>query len=273
MERSGGKRRLRKIDAFKLSLLALILTGAAASEKTPLSEREMIESPKPNATLPTPTGTPLSEIIPTEVINRNTATSTKLPPQKTISSLQIESVKFKNRLIINTETPTPEKTEPEFIKYYDDIPSLANFIKEVSGGAGNQLKGVWAEGLFAIRVGGISNSAPDNRNTASIYQKAKNNGGNVLLIHNSLGGSRLYQMDGRPVYIVYPNSSPQIVHLTGGYWYEQSGKNYYPWGCLDCTPKSSQDIFNTHYTGRAGLVIQTTIRTEESKGILILEFN
>lgn len=178
--------------------------------------------------------------------------------------------------------PEVDEPAPEFEQFYDDVPTREEFIATVAGSSGKNIVGVWAEGLFAFRVvGGSGIYVPDQINTASRYSEPRKYGADVLLIHNYLGGTRLYQMDHRPIYVIYSDGSFQKAQQVGSYWYEtnkwsSSGLNgkFRPWDCVECGwPLSSTDVFNIHYTGRTGLVIQTSINTLSSNGIVITEFN
>ncbi len=119
------------------------------------------------------------------------------------------------------DAPTPNP-----LPLFDDVPLLDDFRLSVMNGNSAQITGVWVDGILAYKVlPGSTNIAPNQQNTASIYQWADDHGVTALLIHNYLGGTRLYSLNaGVRIALIYGNGGVDWYLSRGGTWYE--ARNY-----------------------------------------------
>jgi hypothetical protein len=162
-----------------------------------------------------------------------------------------------------------------------DIPSLREFRLSVVNGNPAELTGVWVEDLLAYRVVRETGwSVPAEENSASIYPWAEQRGVTVLLIHDNLGGSALYELEaGLHIAAIYGDG--QTV------WYTSRGLSAYEaqtysaegfagpfraWDCATCSFELSvEDIQQTHFSGSPHLAFQTCLSDSERQGLVVVE--
>ena len=163
----------------------------------------------------------------------------------------------------------------------NEIPNLEDFRRSVTNGRADQLTGLWVEGVLAFKVlPGTSNTAPSTKDTVSIYNWAEDHGVTGFLIHDYLGGTRLYHLNpGVRIAAIYGNGGVDRYVSRGGTWYES--KTYTSrgfkgpfriWSCVDCSfDVTVQDIRWRHYTGAHRLAFQTCVTAEGRIGLMIVE--
>jgi hypothetical protein len=161
------------------------------------------------------------------------------------------------------------------------VPSLADFRQSVMTGDADQLTGIWVEDILAFRVSaGLTTYAPNSRDTVSVYRWAWDHGVVGLLIHDYLGGVKLYQLNpGVRIAAIYGNGGTDWYLSRGGTWYEAqtypSGGFAGPfriWSCSNCGYDISvQEIRNRHYSGSHRLAFQTCAVVGGRVGLVIIE--
>ncbi len=170
---------------------------------------------------------------------------------------------------------------PSLPARFDDVPSLDAFRRSVTNGNGAQLTGIWVDGILAYKVlPGSKNKASSRQNTAVIYQWAEGHGVTALLVHNYLGGTRLYNLDpGVRIAAIYGNGAVDWYLSRGGTWYESRDYSdggfkgpFRLWSCSGCKfDISVDDIRWRHYSGAHHLAFQTCAYSEGRTGIIIVE--
>jgi hypothetical protein len=181
-----------------------------------------------------------------------------------------------------TPTPppnhTPTATDPPL---YDDVPPLEEFRQSVMTGESSLVTGIWSEGILAYKVvKGSGNYVPSQPNTASTYDWAFEHDVTGLLIHDYLGGSRIYHMaPGTPIAVIHGDGDLDWYVSQGGTWYE--AKHYSAqgfagpfriWDCGECSFEFSvEDILWQHYAGTPHIAIQTCVKDNSRFGMAIYE--
>jgi hypothetical protein len=205
-------------------------------------------------------------------------------------SLPQEQLVFDQQILATPtqETPTSNATPPPtFIPtathppLYDDIPPLEEFRQSVMTGESALVTGIWSEGILAYKVvKGNGNYVPSQPNTASTYDWAIDHDVTGLLIHDYLGGSRIYHMTpGTQIAVIYGNGDLDWYVSQGGTWYEAK---YYSaqgcsgpfriWDCGECTFEFTvEDILWQHYAGIPHIAIQTCVKDNSRFGMAIYE--
>lgn len=161
------------------------------------------------------------------------------------------------------------------------LPKLEEFRRSVRNGHSDQVLGVWVEGVLAFKVSpGTHNSAPSTRDTAAVYSWADDHGVIALLIHNYLGGTRIYHLNpGVKIAVIYGNGGVDWYVVRNGTWYETRNYSHSGfkgpfriWSCGDCDfDLSVQDIRRRHYTGTPHLAFQTCVETTNRLGLVIID--
>jgi hypothetical protein len=162
-----------------------------------------------------------------------------------------------------------------------EFPSLEEFRRQVTNGEGGRITGVWVEGVLAFRVqAGTTRIAPSRRDTVSIYDWAERHGVTAFLVHNYLGGTKLYQLNpGVRIAVIYGNGGVDWYISRGGAWYES--RTYSPdgfkgpfrvWSCKNCPYDISvKDILWRYYAGNPHIALQTCVEAEGRNGLMIVE--
>lgn len=161
------------------------------------------------------------------------------------------------------------------------LPKLEEFRRSVRNGHSDQLLGIWVEDVLAFRVSpGTHSNAPSTRNTAAVYSWADEHGVTALLIHNYLGGTRLYRLNpGVKIAAIYGDGGVDWYVVRNGTWYETRNYSHSGfrgpfriWSCGECDfDLSVQDIRQRHYSGTPHLAFQTCVETTDRAGLLIID--
>ncbi|NIS78812.1 MAG: hypothetical protein GTO14_00945 [Anaerolineales bacterium] len=187
-------------------------------------------------------------------------------------------------------TPTVHSTRPHFhpqtlstpsTPLYEDVPTLETFRLSVWNGDAGQITGIWIDGHMAFEVvPGVGNYVPTEPNTASTYEWAAAHGVTALLIHNHLGGTRIYDLDlGAMIALISGDGGIAWYSASGSVWYEAesySGEGFAgpfrSWTCTQCEfDLSVRDLRWRHYAGPHHLAIQTCVQMDDRIGLVIFE--
>jgi hypothetical protein len=207
------------------------------------------------------------------------------PPSETVSSVQDRTV-----IQLLDSTPTvltshsqfhPQTLSTPSALLYEDVPTLETFRLSVSSGESDQITGIWVDGLMAFEiVQGNGNFVPSKPNTAATYEWATAHGVTALLIHNHLGGTRIYDLEtGVMIAIIYGDGSLTWYVAEEGTRYEAQNYSlegfagpFRSWTCTDCEfDLSVSDLRRRHYAGPHHLALQTCIQADGRVGLLIIE--
>lgn len=152
-------------------------------------------------------------------------------------------------------------------------PELSGFVKNVSDGQNDVVRGVYAPGIFALPV----IQQPKNRATyvsnkrarITQFSKAAENGVVGLLAHNYLSGALFYGLKpGQEVIVVSGDGRLQTYRVIGIRQYQKLSPSDPHSPYLDLRSGqtfSAAQIFEEYYQGKPHLVFQTCL---ESQGIL-----
>lgn len=187
------------------------------------------------------------------------------------------------RVSPETEPNSWKNTDPLIgsANHQNTIPSLEDFRRGLGNGRSDQIVGVWVEDILAFKVSpGVHSSAPVVRDTAAIYNWADDHGVTALLIHNYLGGTRLYHLNpGEKIAAIYGDGGVDWYVVRNGTWYEtrhhaHSGFKgpFRIWSCQNCDfDISVRDIRWRHYSGTPHLAFQTCVETAGRVGFMIVD--
>ena len=161
------------------------------------------------------------------------------------------------------------------------LPSLEAFRRSVMNGRPDQLTGIWVEDVLSFRVQqGLTNHAPEPKDTLSIYNWAWKHGVVGLLIHDYRGGTQLYQLNpGVKIAAIFGNGGVEWYLSRGGTWSEsRSGSSggfagpFRIWSCDGCDfDVSARELHDRHYAGLPHLAFQTCVTAEGRTGLVIIE--
>jgi hypothetical protein len=164
---------------------------------------------------------------------------------------------------------------------YKDVPDLETFKLNVWSGNPDQVTGIWVEGVLAFTVEeGHGNYVPSRPFTASTYEWGIDHGVTALLIHNHLGGTRLYDLEtGTRIAVVSGTGEINWYRASGGTWYEADQFSmegfagpFRTWTCTNCAfSLSVNDLRWRHYAGPHHLAIQTCVQIDDRVGLVIYE--
>lgn len=251
--------------------VSLFLTAALVVTPTPLSEEANIIGglPTPSrAALPT-LANPGPALIPVSVA--------EIPH----TSNGLSGPKLESPSPIDLLPEVPISPLPTTTPIFDDVPSLDAFIASVVVGDSESPVGLWADGLMALRiVEGHDNDVPSTNSTASTYGWALDHGVLGLLIHDYLGGSRIYQLNrGNRIALILGDGSVEWYVSQDSVYYESLGYSsagftgpFRLWSCFACPyDQSVNELQWRHYAGEPHLAIQTCYKTDNRIGLVIVE--
>lgn len=100
-----------------------------------------------------------------------------------------------------------------------DVPSLAEFIEQVSNGDANVLRGIYVPGVFASAVTQQPENAPafvsTDEDTLTQFELASRYGSVGLLAHNYLAGKNFFLLgEGHVFYLIYGDGNLEAFIVT-----------------------------------------------------------
>ncbi len=150
--------------------------------------------------------------------------------------------------------------------------SLVEFAVSVRNGHTDELVGVYAPGIFAMRVEqqplgrfDYVSSVPD---TITEFALPRNFGAVGLLAHNTLSGSTFFQLiPGQDIVLVYGDGILERYRVVGSQSFQALDptspfSQFVDLANPTSSPLSSGDLFNQIYTKRDTLIFQTCIEAE-----------
>ncbi|HMQ50587.1 MAG TPA: hypothetical protein PKE64_13270 [Anaerolineae bacterium] len=170
-------------------------------------------------------------------------------------------------------SPGAEDYEALNLPLIEKYPELSGFVKHVSDGQNDVVRGVYAPGVFALPV----IQQPKNRATyvsnkrarVTQFSKAAENGVVGLLAHNYLSGGLFYGLKpGQEVIVVLGDGRLHTYRVTSIRQYQKLSPSDPHSPYLDLRSGqtfSATQIFEEYYQGKPQLVFQTCL---ESRGIL-----
>lgn len=147
------------------------------------------------------------------------------------------------------------------------LPDLASFTLAVENGDANVLRGVYADGLFALPV---VQQPTDNTayvsaitNTVTQFSVATQYGNIGLLAHNYLGGQSFFQlMPGQRVQLIYGDGRIENFQVTRIYRYQATSPSSVYSDFIDLDTQehlSANALFAKVYMGSRHITFQTCI--------------
>jgi hypothetical protein len=152
----------------------------------------------------------------------------------------------------------------------NSLPSLEVFIDEVADGQPQDLRGIYVEGLLALRIvqqpdGDVGYISPED-STATQFQLASSNGVVGLLAHNFLSGRRFHDLaSGQLITLVYGDGTLRRYRVDGIHNYERMSQGDLRSDFRDLVTGATQDVnqvFNQFYSGSPHLTLQTCIEKD-----------
>ena len=168
-------------------------------------------------------------------------------------------------LIVAAFAPHPVVAAP--LAEAQAVPDLASFISSIQNGDANTLRGVYADGMFALPVvqqppsnAGYVSTTANTVTQFSLAAQYKNVG---LLAHNYLSGQYFFQLTtGERVYLVYGDSHVQIFQITNIYRYQATDPYSTRSNFIDLETGenlTANQLFHKVYMGARHVTFQTCI--------------
>ena len=145
------------------------------------------------------------------------------------------------------------------------IPDLTAFVTSVSDGNRKVLRGVYAEGVFALPVVQQTYAAEVSRaaGTATQFGMAQNYGVVGLLAHNNLSGRQFAELKvGQPIILVYGNGRIEAFRVTSILHFQATVPESANSGFKNLDTGKSTDaegLFRQVYMGTRHVTFQTCI--------------
>lgn len=147
------------------------------------------------------------------------------------------------------------------------LPDLPGFAQSVENGDANALRGVYADGLFALPVvqqpsnnAGYVSTAPDTLTQFSLAAQYGNVG---LLAHNYLGGREFYLlMPGQPIELIYGDGHIASFMVSSIHRYQATAPTSMNSDFVDLDTNeylTANQLFSRMYMGPSHVTFQTCI--------------
>jgi hypothetical protein len=171
-------------------------------------------------------------------------------------------------LVTAQATPTLAATPTQQARPSDaSLPSIINFIRNVSDGHAERVRGIYVEGVMALRIvqqpQGDSAFISGEDGTATQFQDAAAFGVTGLLAHNFLSGRKFFNLNaGQTLSIIYGDGHRQTYRISAIDDYQRLSANdlHSNFRELKSGLESSADeVFNKYYKGTPHVILQTCI--------------
>jgi hypothetical protein len=145
------------------------------------------------------------------------------------------------------------------------IPDLRTFVSDVTDGNRKVLRGVYAEGLFALPVVQQTYAAEVSRaaGTATQFGLAQNYGVVGLLAHNYLSGQQFFELTvGQPISLVFGNGRIETFRVTRILRFQATIPESAQSGFINLDTEKGTDaegLFRQVYMGSRHVTFQTCI--------------
>ncbi len=161
--------------------------------------------------------------------------------------------------VISPPAPAPNAAQ--------DSPEFSRFIRQVADGQANFVRGVYVEGVMALRV--VQQPAKDWAYVSGVlgnatqFQNAANNGVTGLLAHNYLSGKLFYDLKmGDQIGVVYGDGSVKKYRVSGSYKYQKLDPVDLSSKLVDLSTNNtvtSGQVFQKFYAGSDHVTFQTCL--------------
>lgn len=147
------------------------------------------------------------------------------------------------------------------------IPIFPDFVKSVSDGAGDVVRGVYAPNVFALRVlqqrSGNYGYVSSMDDVVTQFAPARKYGVTGLLAHNYLAGSHFYDLQiGQEIRLIYGDGRVEYYEISAIYQYQAlspySTDSYFIDQATGAGYTAAQ-VFDQFYTGSNHITFQTCI--------------
>ncbi len=168
-------------------------------------------------------------------------------------------------LVIATFIPQPASASP--LREPSALPNLKTFVQSINNGEANSVRGVYADGLFALPViqqssNGSSYVSADP-NTLTQFAAPLTYGNIGLLAHDFLAGAYFSQLStGQEIQLVYGDGRLMNFVVTGIYRYQAMDPNNVYSKFIDLNSRdnlSATQLFEKVYMGSTHITFQTCI--------------
>lgn len=147
------------------------------------------------------------------------------------------------------------------------LPDLQTFSASLTDGAPGELRGVFADGIFAVPVAQQPTAAPGyvslTDHTVTQFRQAAQFGNVGLLAHNSLTGQHFFQLGaGQLIYLVYGDGRVEPYQVSSILQYQATDPSSPTSHFIDLATNqrlSASELFTKVYRGPKHLVLQTCI--------------
>ena len=157
--------------------------------------------------------------------------------------------------------PAPPVSAPKI------SPEFARFIKQVADGQAKFVRGVFVEGILALRV--VQQPTKDWAYVSGVlgnateFQNAADNGVIGLLAHNYLSGKLFYHLKmGDQIGVVYGDGSVKNYRVSGSFQYQKLDPNDLSSKMVDLSTDitmTSGQVFEKFYAGSDHVTFQTCL--------------
>jgi hypothetical protein len=149
----------------------------------------------------------------------------------------------------------------------ENTADLANFIKRVSDGRPEMVRGVYAPGLFSLPIIQQPDHNPifvsNKHDRVTQFGSAARNGITGLLAHNYLAGGLFYKLaPGQPILIVYGNGATQRYQVVSIHRFQKLNPARLRSNLVDLSSGeelAAVEVFRRFYRGQHRLVFQTCL--------------
>jgi len=167
--------------------------------------------------------------------------------------------------VVATFIPQPASASP--LKEASALPKLKTFVQSVKNGEANSVRGVYADGLFALPVvqqsGNGSSYVSAEPNTLTQFAAALTYGNIGLLAHDFLAGAYFSQLStGQEIQLVYGDGRIINFMVAGIYRYQAMEPNNVYSKFIDLNSHnnlSATQLFEKVYMGSTHITFQTCI--------------
>lgn len=150
------------------------------------------------------------------------------------------------------------------------LPSLADFIRQVSDGRGDSVRGFYVSGVMALRVVPQPQGDPGfistEDGTATLFQSASAYGVTGLLAHNFLSGREFFRLkNGQALDVIYGDGHTRRFMVSQIADFQRLSISDVRSNFLELSSglkKTADQIFADFYQGKPHLTLQTCIERD-----------